>query len=208
MSCGTARRRRTGIRTHWRKQFVIPPVLFLETPFGLNDYLYGDSTMWSFCGGWQLKMGIVALVFACIFMVGLVRSQVVEDCVEFRTPSQSERHLLVSVDEFIILEVALDATISWAPKWYYFSLDGYRGIDDLDVDVDEWYLRLSHFGIGKAQYDRGTGTGIQKRVYLYASYWLIIAPLTLVAAYLLRCHVLKLSKSKRGQAVLARAGER
>ena len=136
--------------------------------------------MREFFRSWKRKVGVVTLVMACVFMAGWVRSNSLQDVVTFQSGEQAAEYLM-SIDGNLVLErVKTRGPSKTDTKWFINKLPIWFGsLKSPDV---HWHWRCQGFGIGEVTTDRLTGT----RSTLWSiPYWSLVAPLTMLSAYLL-----------------------
>lgn len=135
--------------------------------------------MADFFRGWKRKMGMGTLVMACVFLAGWIRSQSITDIVEWTN------FTVVSIDSRVAFCVANSHATLGFPTWR--TVAQYS----LEPELDDSTVGYRFAGAGFAlEFFHFNCTLI-----LFAPYWFVILPLTLLAAGLL------LSKPHRGRAV-------
>jgi len=134
--------------------------------------------MGEFFKGWRRKVGVMTLVLACVLSVGWVRSQTLVETIEF----QSDRRTVQSL-------ISGGGSLCWqtfcegeGPKRTHLWLSVTHAESGFRIysDPDFWSSYLFGFA-----YKRLDIWDSQWYRVLMIPYWSIVAPLTLLSAYLL-----------------------
>lgn len=129
--------------------------------------------MREFFKGWRRKLGCVALVMAMILIVGWMRSAVYEDVIRF----------WVSNDR-IQMFFSSRGTLSW---W------GWSDVNLWPPEIAWWYYAIPENGIGiefppdvaRRRYRYSEPVDRSRFACWSVPYWWLVAPLTLLSAYLI-----------------------
>jgi hypothetical protein len=135
--------------------------------------------MREFFRGWKRKVGVVMLLFACVLMMGWVRSK-------FRMYEASMpigRHVLaeiISEREYLFVGIERDDTCE--NGWNEFRL----GSEPTRRFPQKQIAWLWCFGIGWGRDYETVGRWIDRDAILFiCPYWSIVIPLTAISAWLL-----------------------
>lgn len=146
--------------------------------------------MTRFFQGWKRKFGFLTLVMALGVMVGWMRSIFIADVIEYTTGkfSKEEFHSADGFLEWWSDESYDESAVPFdpVPSFHWnggtttarFFNNHYR----LNEVKMEWHFRWPCLGVGNAPTEI---TGNASRKLCFVSYWLIVAPLTALSAYLL-----------------------
>jgi len=134
--------------------------------------------MGEFFKGWRRKIGVVALVMACVFIAGWVRSFSMMDfmllpSLQGNDPRRLDR-CLVSWDQCLVVLREGRRTGS------YISSRPYGDLRDRLFNNPALEWKWSGFGFGS-----GATKGAPLHSLVAVPYWSIVIPLTLISAYLL-----------------------
>jgi hypothetical protein len=145
--------------------------------------------MKAFFHGWRRKAGVVTLVMALALLLGWMRSHRVEDVISFRSGEKSQDAILVSEHRVI-----------WA-RWYWRDgLPRTGGSPTFRWSAERHSINPLMFFHRLTPTSEGSLCGFEHARYVdrlnddqesfvwsmwAASYWSLIVPLTLLAAYLI-----------------------
>ena len=144
--------------------------------------------MSDFFKGWRRKIGVVALVLACVFAAGWLRSLTIRDVFTFKK------------DKLTIAFRSFEGGLGWqrftptsslaSTGWrsdnnFKFSFsDPWWRFDNIDDDEIDWRWDRGGFSFGAAS--KKNPEFLRRRLELWTiPYWSIVIPLTLLSAYLL-----------------------
>ena len=139
--------------------------------------------MREFFRGWRRKIGVVALVMACVFMAGWVRSHSSDDSL-----SQNDKSGLNTVYSRcgrLEFERFIPGFGDRAPGGLGISIHSYSACGQVPSDITadsemSWRWACAGFHIGQGQYKE-----IFKHRTFIIPYWFIVLPLTALSAFLI-----------------------
>lgn len=154
--------------------------------------------MREFFKGWKRTLGLLTLLFACVFAAGWVRSRRTVDQVVFPIPSILSSQINVGVlclwrqGVVLILQAnGRDARASVAPKWWSWESSHIsatamtEGLDGLH-EMPNMQVKFRCFGVSHSELINPSYPSDSMRTWYYmAPYAPIVIPLTLISAWLL-----------------------
>ena len=137
--------------------------------------------MSEFFKGWRRQVGVVTLVMACVFAMGWVRSNAIEDQIVRKSAALTQIEFFSSHGYLVWLSsskpyVPAKSRLSWSAIPAH--LNGFKF--NSYCKNTSWALRQIGFGIGNVEWSGGFN-----RIVLAIPYWSIVIPLTLASAFLL-----------------------
>lgn len=145
--------------------------------------------MRDFFKGWKRKTGAVTLAVACVFMVGWVRSEFVQDFLKIRHGNDATE--LGSTNGRLYWFCAWDTEDNPFQRDFNFAWD-----NDGPIAAD--HKTILQFAVFDFQ-DRILSHGRLRIRYLSTPYWSIVLPLTLLSAWLLLSKRPLLKRSEAAQ---------
>ena len=145
--------------------------------------------MGEFFSGWRRKVAVVALVMACVLMVGWIRSLSTQDTFTVGFGSSIQCKLVSIAGQMIVANVSIDGerpiwTVPWTSQ--KISEHGWEMVLQLpDSSQLRWINAISPdlFSTGNDE----MGANIINFVIKWCQfpYWFVVTPLTVLSAFLL-----------------------
>jgi hypothetical protein len=135
------------------------------------------TAYWSFLG-WRRKIGCITLLLACALMLAYLRGHFIGDAYYFgRGAGASFTCVHLTHSGLMWRRVRSNAAMIWRPGWV-----SYRVRNDAVVDPDDMNPEFTMITMRENFYAIGPAKTIE---LITVPYWALIAPLTLLSAYLL-----------------------
>ena len=153
--------------------------------------------MGGFFQPWRRKIGVVTLVIACVFAVGMVRSSFLRD--RLRVKIGRTDYCLISLDGFCRLSRYVSDDPPPLILWDVRSADAGGQADVVDSAPIKWHRHFDWYGLEIGEGDFRNGT--VPIAVIAAPYWIFL-PFTIASAYLLFS---KPRRSTRGESLITTA---
>ena len=147
--------------------------------------------MREFLRGWKRKVGVCTLVMACVFVAGWVRSMSCSDSVRIRCGRFCDEQLSsydgqLLWDHQIINFRRSMSGVSWPRvSWNVYSFNALGNLDRENITFEIKSLR-SGVALYSAKISQaGKIVSVPSNCVVFAPYWSIVIPLTLLSGWLL-----------------------
>lgn len=139
--------------------------------------------------GWRIKVGILILAVALVFMTGWIRSRSTSDMLMYPA-GKNTIGCLVSATGSLVWQTTKMApqpaeleNVVWigptSPTWQTSPISGDSGNDDSGLKWRWW-----GFGVSESPPEATEEVGMST-TFVFIPYWSIVIPMTLISAYLL-----------------------
>lgn len=144
--------------------------------------------MREFFKGWRRKVGCVALVVACVFTSGWIRSFGTTDWLSMRGRGEARPPLKIvsSIGSFAILPMKYSSSMNWI-RSFDLTLPHLESAGPISIEMRPanftWHWK--HCGFGYATESNNSYGPVRFYWLFMVPYWSLVLPLTLLAAYLI-----------------------